>query len=919
MRQIERGGAGRGKWVVGILCLALLPVGAGPGRVGAAGEGLQVQEAAPNRGAAAVWQALQRLRTTLSVLHTTAHPDDEDAALLTWLARSEGVRTGLLTLNRGEGGANLIGPELYDALGILRTEEMLAANRLYGIDAQMFTRVTDFGFSKRLDETIEHWGREVVLRDMVHAIRRYRPEVMVSRFHGEARDGHGNHQAAGLLSREAFRAAGDPAVFPEQLTGGLRPWQAKKLYLSLRANEEATLRIDVGGFDPLQGRSWREIAMEGYGLHRSQSVGQARPMPGTATTALRLVESKVGPVGPEQNLGEGLGGSLTDLARLAPTLPLGEDLTRMGGAIEEAFRQFDARAPWRITGQLVTARRHLRRAIETVMPASPNDGGAEQVLFLLQRKEKELNDAVNLALGLSLEVLVEPERPAAAGGFMPRPRQTFGVTTPGEAFTLSATVVCRGEAQPTRGQLRLEAPAGWEIGAPSAEGPLPGRNRPQRHDFRVRVPLDAPATRAYWSRDSELRDFVYRIDQPALLHEPFAPPELHGVYRYSIEGETFEYRQPARTSFVRAPYGEQRRLVTVAPALNVAMTPRVGVALPGATGKTEVTVTVSHNRKEETAGQVRLSVPAGWRTEPASQPFTFRHEGETASYRFQVVTTKVSAGETYRVEAVAEHAGRDYREGYQTIAYPDLEPRPLYRAAAMEIRGIAVRVPANLHVGYVMGVGDLVPDALRQIGVRVSLLGAADLANSPLDGYDAILIGIRASAVRPDLKAHNRRLLEYAERGGNLIWQYQTPEFDEIPYGPFPYQMGRNPEEVSEEESVVTMLQPNHPLFAGPNRITAADFDGWVEERGSKWWREWDPRYIPLLECHDRGQPPQRGGMLQAEYGRGIFTYAGYAFYRQLPAGVGGAYKLFANLISLRPRAASPSNPSNPTQGRTRR
>jgi LmbE family N-acetylglucosaminyl deacetylase len=905
---------------VGLFCLALLPIGVSLGRVGASeGEAIQVQEVAPNRGAAAVWEALLRLRTTRSVLHTTAHPDDEDAALLTWLARSEGVRTGLLTLNRGEGGANLIGPELYDALGILRTEEMLAANRFYGIDAQMFTRVTDFGFSKRLDETIEHWGREVALRDLVHAIRRYRPEIIVSRFHGAARDGHGNHQAAGLLSREAFDAAGDPAVFPDQLVGGMRPWQAKKLYLSLRGNEEATLRIDVGGFDPLQGRSWREIAMEGYGLHRSQSVGQARPTPGSATTSLRLVESKVGAVGPEQNLGEGLSGSLTDLARLAPALSLGEDLAQMGGAIEEAFRQFDARAPWKVTGHLVTARRHLRQAVERVTPASRNDDGAEQILFLLHHKEKELNHTVNLALGLSLEVLVEPERAVPAGGFMPRPRQTFGVTTPGESFTLSATVVCRGETQPSRGQLLLEAPTGWEIGSPSAEGPLPGRNLPQRHDFRVQVPDDAPPTRPYWSRDSELRDFVYRIDRPERLHEPFAEPELQGVYRYSIEGETFEYRQPARTSFVRAPYGEQRRLVTVAPALNVSMAPRVGVALPGATGRTEVTVTISHNRKEETTGQVRLSVPAGWRTEPASQPYTFRHEGETASFRFEVIRPTVAAGETYRIEAVAEHAGRSYREGYQMIAYPDLEPRPLYRAAVMEVRGIEVRVPANLHLGYVMGVGDLVPEALRQIGVRVSLLGAADLANSPLDGYDAIVVGIRASAVRPDLKAHNRRLLDYVEQGGNLIWQYQTPEFDEIPYGPFPYQMGRNPEEVSEEESVVTLLQPNHPLFTGPNRITAADFDGWVEERGSKWWREWDPRYVPLLECHDRGQEPQRGGMLQAEYGRGVFTYAGYAFYRQLPAGVGGAYRLFANLISLRPRVARPSSPSSPTPGRTRR
>ena len=860
----------------------------------------QVQEVGYNRGAAASWQALLRLRSTATVLHTTAHPDDEDAALLTWLARGQGVRTGLLTLNRGEGGANLIGPELYDGLGVLRTEEMLAAGRFYGIDRQMFTRVVDFGFSKRLDETIEHWGQEVVLDDVVHAIRLYRPDIVISRFHGKPRDGHGNHQAAGLLSGEAVRLAADPTAFPEQLREGLRPWRVRKFYQSLRSSEPSTLTIDVGQYDPLLGRSYREVALEGYGLHRSQSVGQARPAAGSTTTAVQLVSPQAGP---ERSLFDGLETSLSSLGRVAPEAGIERDLREAEEAVETAIRGFDARRTWVIAPQLVNVARLIRQALVRVERAALDAERREELLFRLRNKETEVNEALNLALGLALEVVVEPDTPPR-GGFMTPPRQTFAVAIPGQEFKLSATIVCRGEALPTSGTLGLTAPTGWRISEGAGAAALPGVNRPWRKDFVVRVADDAPASKPYWSRASELRDHIYQfdqgLDQPEMRHQPFAPPELHGVYRYTIDGESFTFSRPAQTSFVKAPFGEQRRLVSVAPALNVSMAPRVGVAVPGRAATTSVSVTVASNVKGAASGTIRLKLPAGWQSEPASQSFSTSHEGETASFNFRVTMPSVAAGGSYRIEAVASLGGREYGEGYEVISHRDLEPRHLYRPAVMEIRGIEVKVPAGLNVGYVMGVGDLIPAALQQIGVKVTLLGANDLATGQLDQFDAILIGIRASAVRADLKAWNKRLLEYVERGGNLIWQYQTPEFDEIAYGPYPYKMGRNPEEVSEEESVVTILDPENPVFKGPNPITVADFKDWVEERGSKWWGEWDPRYKPLLECHDRGQAPQRGGMLQAQYGKGTFTYAGYAFYRQLPAGVPGAYRLFVNLIAQR-------------------
>jgi len=262
---------------------------------------------------------------------------------------------------------------------------------------------------------------------------------------------------------------------------------------------------------------------------------------------------------------------------------------------------------------------------------------------------------------------------------------------------------------------------------------------------------------------------------------------------------------------------------------------------------------------------------------------------------------RVSAGDAdFKIQAVAEYAGREYTEGYEVIAHRDNEPRHLYRPATMAVRGVDVKVAPNLSVGYIMGVGDEIPKALEQIGVKVTMLSENDLASGNLDQFDAVLIGIRATAVREDLKAYSKRLLEYCERGGNLIYQYQTQEFDAAPYGPYPYKLGARAEEVSEEDSKVTILDPANPIFNWPNKITAADFDGWVEERGSKWMSSWDERYKPLLECNDREQAPQKGGLMYAQYGKGTFVYAAYAFYRQLPAGVQGGYRLFANIVSLK-------------------
>src|SRR5258706_2084009 len=527
----------------------------------------QVHEPAINHGAPAAWQALLRLQTTATVLHITAHPDDEDGALLTWLTRSQGVRTGLLTLNRGEGGANLAGPELYDALGILRTEELLAAGRFYGVD-QFFTRTVDFGFSKRLDETLEHWGRENVLRDVVRVIRLYRPDIIVSRFHGEARDGHGNHQAAGLRSVEAYRAAGDHTMFRDQFTDGLGPWQVRKLYFEVRENEPYTLRIDTGRYDPLLGASYREIAREGLSMQRSQGAGQVRAPRGPSYSYLRLIESTDRKPRSESSIFDGLDTSAHGLERFT-----GIEIGKYAAA---AVAALEARQPWRALPHLAAGLTAARAAF-----AAERDPGKDVSIvggpYQSANKVRVFIDAANKALGISLDVRVDPDKPADGPFAMFQPRETFAVAIPGQRFTITATAFNRGEIPIDPGGLTLQTPAGWRVTQLKADLHTLGFNQSVSAQFAVDLPADAALTRPYWSRDPEVRDHLYTISQPKSANLPYAPPEVTGVFTYRLNGVEFSLTQPAQTQYLDRLGGEQPRLLTVAPAISVSLLPASGV------------------------------------------------------------------------------------------------------------------------------------------------------------------------------------------------------------------------------------------------------------------------------------------------------------------------------------------------------
>src|SRR5579862_7709427 len=546
----------------------------------------QIRPPATNSNAEAAYESLLRLRTTATVLHTTAHPDDEDGGLITWLARAQGVRTGLFTFTRGEGGANRIGPELFDALGILRTEELLAADRYYGVD-QFFGSVADFGFSKRLDETLEMWGKEDALRDCVRVLRMYRPDVIISRFEGSPRDGHGNHQGAGLLTSEAFRAAADPNRFPEQFREGLRPWRAKRLYRSVRANGPATIKIDTGVYAPMMGASYQQVAQIGLSLQRSQHETSGSPRPGRAISALALVESVVPEKAEQQSsIFDGIDTSLSGLAQLAPSLNLEVPLGEIEKDVARAIEEFDARDPSRLVEtHIAPALRNLRAVIRNVSDSSIEETAKDELLFRLRNKEDEFVRAANLLTGISFEV--------SAG---------TAAAIPGGKFSVTEELLNRSNLKIENVELGLTVRGRLQFSTNPVTRDSLANGEQTAQQFQVSVDDEAALTQPYWSRQDEYRDRVYHIDPEQYRNLPFAPPEITGTASYRVGGVRFSVTQPAMSG---------GHVVAILPAISVALSPRIGVIALTSRGAVELHAKVMSNVDGPAEVKVHLEIPPG--------------------------------------------------------------------------------------------------------------------------------------------------------------------------------------------------------------------------------------------------------------------------------------------------------------------
>lgn len=855
---------------------------------------------AQDRGASALEQMFPRLRTTARLLHTTAHPDDDDGSMLVFEARGRGVRTVMQTLNRGEGGQNKFGTELFDELGVLRTLELMEADRFYGVE-QRFTRVVDFGFSKNADETFQKWGgHETALQDIVREIRTFRPDVIVSRFAGTDRDGHGNHQAAGILSREAFKAAADPNRFPEQIREGLQPWQAKKLYIGNTPQNEATLRLNVGDYDPVLGMSYAQFSLEGLKYQRSQGVGGFYAAPGDIFRQYKLAESTVGQKPNETDFFDGIDVTLPGLAaRLgneeakAPFLRTA--LTQADKLVEQAQAAFHPEQAAAVAPMLIAALKQVRDSERQLQPLQLNAENKAEVVEALQQKEEEFSQAVNDALGTTLLASVDSPNPQTGFGFF-RQEETFRMAVPGQTFTATVHLFNRNKQPITVRSMELIAPAGWIVEKIKSEGSTLNANQQAAAQFRITVPADAQYTRPYWHRDDP-QEAVYKIDTPKYATMALPPWPLKARATYALGDAESEIDAVVETKHVDPTYGQTHQPLAVAPPVSVSLQPALQVVSTHLTGPAEVVVGVRNDVNGPAQATVRLKVPAGWRVSPDSQPVQFAAENEFKDFHFTVTPPSLREG-AYDLNAVVSYNGKDYSEGFTTIGHHDIGEFFYYTPSRQRISAVDVNVPKGLQVGYIMGAGDDIPAVLQQVGVAVHMISPGELASGDLSRYRTIVVGIRAYDVSNEIRQYNRRLLDYVNNGGTLVVQYvaSTGAFNNGHYSPFPMTLSN--ERVTVEEAPVDILDPANPIFHTPNQITARDFNGWVQERGLYFASQWGPEFKPLLASHDPGEPPRQGGLLVAHYGKGLYIYTGYAFFRQVPAGVPGAVRLFVNLVS---------------------
>lgn len=835
-------------------------------------------------GAAGLVQLLQRLQTTASVLHTGAHPDDEDSAFLARAARGDHARVAYLSLNRGEGGQNIIGSELFDALGVVRTEELLQARRLDG-GQQFFTRTFDFGFSKRRDEAAMRWNELEVLSDMVRIIREFRPLVIYSRWGGTPADGHGHHQLAGYLTPLAARRAAESNAFPEHFAEGLRTWQTPKLYSRPLEEAPATIQVQTGVFDPVLGRTYAEIAFEGRSQHKSQNQGSIETL-GPLASGLRALDSAVSVPKPEQSIFDGLDVSVPGLAKLTglPDGSLRAELAAIDAAAKKALQEYLPLDPSRIVPSLVDGIKAVRAARQRLGSMSESDARAD-AQFLLALKEQEFTEAIIRAAGVLVDPLADAETVVPGGHvdvnvrvFLAQ-KSNVSVTSMTVNAPFSWTVKSTGDRETPGGRFRREVPSS------SAR-------------YEVSVPADAPITQPYFLERARQGD-SYQWPQTSPKGEPFAPPQLFGEAKLQIGDVTLYASRPVEYRFADPIRGELRRPVSVVPPVTVGLDTSLLIVPTGSAARPQrVVARVTSGSPQALNGSVRLRIPSGWSVSPQEAPFAVKNADEQTSVAFTVTAPASRRAGSFDIDAEARVGGTTYSRDMEVISYPHIQTHRLYWPAHARAQVLDLKV-APLKVGYVMGGGDEVPDAIRRMGLDVTMLDADMLATGDLSQFDTIVVGIRASETRPDFVANNARLLQYVERGGTLIVQYQQGEYVERNMAPFPVSQKGNPR-VTDETAPVKILAPGHPVFTFPNRITADDFSGWVQERNLYAFADFDrKRYTPLLETADPGEPPQQGGQLYAEVGKGRFVYTAFAWFRQLPAGVPGAYRQFANLISL--------------------
>jgi LmbE family N-acetylglucosaminyl deacetylase len=808
--------------------------------------------------AADILQELRALRETATVLYVAAHPDDENTRLIAYLARGRGYRTAYVSLTRGDGGQNLIGTELGPGLGLIRTHELLAARRIDGGE-QFFTRANDFGFSKDSRETLRIWDRDTVLEDMVRVIRTLRPDVIVTRFSPEPSGTHGHHTASAILAVEAFSLAADPAAFRATL-GDLPPWQAKRVLLNVPRWGAAAgtvpdgLSLDVGGYNTLLGASFGEIAARSRTMHKSQGFG-ALGTRGTAWEAFRLLAGEPA----AQDIMDGVD---TTWKRV----PGGESL---GEAIDAVIAAFDPLRPATSVPALLALRDRLA--------ALPDES-------IVAHKRAHLDSILVATLGLFSETTVRSSE-----------------TVPGENLGLRFGTILRASPAPS-------ATVRWIgtrlVGAGDAFLFRADRDlaadTPASGEANYALPLDTPLSTPHWLRRAGSVG-MYAVEDDALASAvaPLDSPPVAIEHVFEISGRTLVVADSPVEVILDRVKGEIRRPLVVVPPVTITLVDDLAVLAPGASREVAVELTAARANR---SGNLALAAPSGWTVSPSAHAFSFATPGESARFVF-TVRAPDRAAESALLASV-EIEGRTYAQSRVDIAYDHVPPLLIQPPASIRAVAMDLRIRER-RVGYVPGAGDLVGDALSRMGFAVTPLAGSELSPERLQSFDTVVFGIRAFNTRSDLAPRLRDLFAWVEAGGTAIVQYNTTgDLKSATLAPHPLRLSRG--RVTDESAAVRVLAPDHPALLGPNRIGPADFDGWVQERGLYFPDQWDARFTPLFAMHDEGEAPLEGSLLVARHGRGWFVYTGLSFFRQLPAGVPGAWRLFANLVSLGPEGNAP-------------
>jgi LmbE family N-acetylglucosaminyl deacetylase len=879
-------------------------------------------------GHAALGLAIRRLNVVGTFLQTAAHPDDEHNQLYALFTLGQGLRSVDVQTTRGEGGQNEIGPELFRDLGVLRTSELLSAHRLDGAE-QWFARSIDFGYSFNPPEIYEKWGRNEVMGDFVRFIRATRPDVVLT-MTIQGRGGDRAHEATAVLTQEAFRAAADPKQFPDQIKAGLRAWQARKLYFTgggvvggppaATPNPESAAHfatVDTGAYDPLLGRTYQEIGADARSNHKCQGMGQLPPLPGSVgggrgpggPSRYRLVDSTIAGQmeKDETSLFDGVDTSLAGLASFAGSNPPEALKTGLAAVVEQAQRAqkaFDSGDDAAAAAPVVAglnAVRALRAGLGSIGLA---ESARFEIAFRLKTKEADYENAVLLAHGLAFEAIVDD-----------------GLVIAGQPVKLSLVVANRGVGDVSVSGVNV---AGFDRAAGCAPG-----NAKAHGVFTctadVQVPKDAKITEPYWideywdTRPPKAALNLYPTDVE--FGVPFRPSPFRVTLRVKVGGTEVTRELAAQYRYPKDIFiGEKRMELNVVPAFSVKATPATAVipAVRAAAAKSierEIFVSVTNGTKGAAQAAVALELPAAWTAAPATAALSFANEDESLTTRFKVsVPATVKVGE-YQVRAVVTSAATGatkFTNGYQEIDYPHIQRRQVIKPAETDLKVIDAKTTPNVKVGYVAGAGDQVPPALEQLGAKVSFIQPDELAWGDLSKYDVIITGVRAYLKRTDLRAYNRRLIEFAERGGTVIVQYNKMEFNQAQFGPFPAKVGNG--RVTDENAPVKVLVPGHPVFNFPNKITGATWKGWVQERGLYFLGEKDAKYVDLISMEDSAPDNpgvKLGSLVDAKVGKGHWIYVGLGLWRQLPAQTEGAYQLLANLISLpkAPAAVAPARP----------